>query len=81
MNKNVARILSCFSVLAVVLAWSGWQPYDRLTWWLETFPGMIGLIVLAGTYRRFRFTTLCYTFIALHICLLCAWADITPTRA
>jgi putative membrane protein len=54
-----------FGVLAV-LAWSAWQPYDRLTWWLETFPGMAGLIVLVAT----RFTTLCYTLIALHICLL-----------
>ena len=66
-------------VLAV-LAWSGWQPYDRLTWWLETFPAMIGLIVLAATYHRFRFTTLCYTFIALHMCILCIGGHYTYAR-
>jgi putative membrane protein len=74
-----AHIFLLFCVLAV-LAWSGWQPYDRLTWWLETFPGMIGLIVLAATYRRFRFTTVCYTFIALHICLLCVGGHYTYAR-
>ncbi|MEP6603947.1 MAG: DUF2238 domain-containing protein [Spartobacteria bacterium] len=65
---------------AIVFAWSGWQPYDRLTWWLEVFPGLIGLAVLLSTYRRFRFTTLCYTFIALHICLLCVGGHYTYAR-
>jgi putative membrane protein len=68
-----------FGVMAVT-AWSGWQPHDRLTWWLETLPGMAGLIVLAATYTRFRFTTLCYVFIALHICLLCIGGHYTYAR-
>jgi putative membrane protein len=63
-----------------VFAWSAWQPYDRLTWWLEVFPGIIGLIVLAATYRRFRFTTLCYTLIAIHICILCVGGHYTYAR-
>lgn len=66
-------------VLAV-LAWSGWQPYDQLTWWLEIFPGLAGLVILAATYNRFRFTTLCYTLIALHICLLCVGGHYTYAR-
>ena len=41
---------------------------------------MAGLIVLAATYRRFRFTTLCYTVIALHICLLCVGGHYTYAR-
>ena len=65
-----SHLFLLFAVLAV-LAWSGYKPYDRLTWWLETLPGMAGIIILAATYGRFRFTTLCYTFIALHICILC----------
>ena len=64
----------------IVLIWSGWQPYDRLTWWLEIFPGLAGLIVLGATYRRFRFTTLVYTLIALHICLLCVGGHYTYAR-
>ena len=73
------HIVLLVGVLAV-LAWSGWKPYDRLTWWLETFPTMIGLVVLAATYRRFRFTTLCYVCIALHMCLLCAGGHYTYAR-
>ena len=41
---------------------------------------MAGLIVLAATYRRFRFTTLCSTLIALHICLLCIGGHYTYAR-
>ena len=57
--------------LALVFVWSGINPHDRLTWWLEVFPGIAGLIILAATYRRFQFTTLVYTVIALHISILC----------
>ena len=74
-----SHLVLLFFVL-VVFAWSGWQPHDRFTWWLEIFPGLAGLIVLAATYRRFRFTTLCYTLIALHICLLCVGGHYTYAR-
>jgi putative membrane protein len=63
--------------VAAVFVWSGWRPADRATWWLEIFPGLAGLIILAATYRRFRFTTLCYTLIALHICVLCVGGHYT----
>lgn len=66
--------------LAVVFVWSGYKPYDRLTWWLEIFPGLIGLIILAATYHRFRFTTLVYTLIALHISILCVGGHYTYAR-
>ena len=72
-----------FALLAtviVVLLWSGWQPYDRFTWWLEVSPGLVGLVLLIATYRRFRFTTLCYTLIALHICVLCVGGHYTYAR-
>jgi len=78
-NIVKAHILLFVGVVAV-LAWSGWKPYDRLTWWLETFPTMIGLIILTATYRRFQFTTLCYIFIALHMCLLCVGGHYTYAR-
>lgn len=68
-----------FGVLAVFI-WSGWQPFDRLTWWLEVFPGLAGLIILLAIYRRFRFTTLCYTLIALHICILCVGGHYTYAK-
>ena len=66
--------------VAIVFIWSGINPHDRLTWWLEVFPGIIGLIILATTYRRFRFTTLTYTVIALHIYILCVGGHWTYAR-
>ena len=67
-------------LVVAVFAWSGWQPYDRFTWYLEVAPGVIGLIILAATYRRFRFTTLAYTLIAAHICILCVGGHYTYAR-
>ena len=79
--KSVQRshIVLVIAVVAVIL-WSGWRPYDRLTWWLEASPGIAALILLVATYRRFRFTTLCYTLIALHVCVLCVGGHYTYAR-
>ena len=79
--KNIPRShLVLLATVVAVIFWSGWRPYDRLTWWLEASPGLAGLIILAATYRRFRFTTLCYTLIALHICVLCVGGHYTYAR-
>jgi putative membrane protein len=74
-----SHLLLLLFVLAVFV-WSGWRPFDRLTWYLEVFPGVAGLIILAATYCRFRFTTLCYTLIALHIAILCVGGHYTYAR-
>lgn len=57
-------------VLAV-LVWSGIAPYERLTWFLEVFPAIAGLGVMAWTWRRFPLTQLVSTLIAIHIVILC----------
>jgi len=80
MNRIPRSHFVLLAFLAAVFAWSGWQPYDRLTWYLEVFPGVIGFIILAATYRRFRFTTFCYTLIALHIAILCVGGHYTYAR-
>ena len=69
-----------FALLAavlVVLGWSGFAPYDRLTWWLEVAPALLGLVALGFTWRRFRLTDLALTLIALHMILLCAGGKYT----
>jgi putative membrane protein len=67
-------------IVAIVFSWSGWRPHDRFTWWLEVTPGLVGIVLLLATYRRFQFTTLCYTLIALHICVLCVGGHYTYAR-
>lgn len=60
-------------LLAAVFAavvWSGIAPKDRLTWWMEVAPTFAGLIALFLTRKKFRFTPLLQTLIALHMILL-----------
>jgi len=57
-------------IVLAVLVWSGIHPADRFTWLMEVFPVLIAAPVLILTYRRFRFTPLAYTLIAVHACIL-----------
>jgi putative membrane protein len=75
-NLHLALLL----VVGMVFAWSGWNPHDRFTWWLEVAPGLAAIVILLATYRRFQFTTLCYVLIALHICVLCVGGHYTYAR-
>ena len=79
--RNVPRLhLALLATVVAVILWSSWRPYDRFTWWLEVTPGLVGLAILLATYRRFRFTTLCYILIALHVCVLCVGGHYTYAR-
>lgn len=53
-----------------VLAWSGIGPRDRFVWYLEVSPAVIGFLILAVTYWRFRFTDLVYGLVWLHALVL-----------
>jgi putative membrane protein len=53
-----------------ILAWSAWKPHDYFTWILEVFPAIIGGVVLAAVYPRFRFTSLVYLLILVHAAIL-----------
>jgi putative membrane protein len=66
-----SRVLMFLGVsLAAVFVWSLVRPHDYFTWLLEVLPAMIGIAVLAVTYRRFRFSTLVYVLICLHAIIL-----------
>lgn len=61
-------------LLLVVLATFlllGWSPRaDRFTWLMENLPVILGVPVLALTYRRFPLTDLLYVLLALHALVL-----------
>lgn len=57
-------------LVLVVLTWSGIHPKDRFTWFMEVFPVLIAVPALVLTHRRFRFTLLAYTLMAIHACIL-----------
>jgi putative membrane protein len=71
-DMHVHRKLLIFlmvSLLAVFI-WSAINPHDYFTWFLEVLPAMVGLIILAGTYKKFPFTPLVYGLIWLHMIVL-----------
>lgn len=53
-----------------VLIWSAIAPKDYPTWWLEVLPALIGLAVMAFTYKRFPLTPLLYGLILIHCIIL-----------
>ena len=77
-SRSIHLLLLLFVLL--FLAWSAWRPAERLTWWLEVFPALIGLIILVTTYRSFPLTTLCYIAIALHMSILFIGGHYTYAR-
>ncbi|MCF6175427.1 MAG: DUF2238 domain-containing protein [Victivallaceae bacterium] len=52
------------------LVWSGINPKDQFTWFLEVIPAVVGALVLAFTYKSFRLTPLVYILILIHCVIL-----------
>lgn len=50
----------------LVLVWSGYQPKDGFTWFLEVLPVLIALPLLLLTRRSFPLTPLVYALLTLH---------------
>ena len=57
-------------VFFVTLIWSGVNPKDYLIWFLEVVPALIGLVLIAVTWRKFKLTSLLYFLILLHSIVL-----------
>ena len=57
-------------VFTVVLVWSGINPKDQFTWFLEVLPALIAIIVLSMTYNSFRLSNLAYSLILVHCIIL-----------
>ena len=67
-ERREPLILLLLTLVGLVL--SGIGPYDRVTWWLEVGPVMLGILVLVPTYRRFPLTPLAYRLIFVHAAIL-----------
>ena len=64
------KILIWIVVFLAVLIWSAIEPADRLTWWMEVIPALVGLIILITTRQRFPLTPLVYFLILIHAIIL-----------
>ncbi len=58
------------TIFLTILLWSGVQPNDYFTWFLEVFPALIGLFVLWKTEKSFPLTKLVYGLILIHCIIL-----------
>lgn len=63
-DRRSLILLALFWVAGLVA--SGWQPFDRTTWWLEVAPVLIAMPILGFAAPRFRLTSLALLLIALH---------------
>ena len=62
--------IALLASLVAVLTWSGIEPHDRFTWFLEVAPVLIGVPVLIFLRPRFRLTRLVYTLLWIHAIIL-----------
>lgn len=53
-----------------MLVWSAIRPHDYLTWLLEVFPALLGLVILLATRQRFPLTPLLYVLLLVHAVIL-----------
>lgn len=58
------------TIFIISFIWSGINPKDYFTWFLEVIPAIIGLFILIITYKNFKLTTLTYTLILIHSIIL-----------
>jgi len=67
-------------VTGLVLIGSGIRPFDRVTWWLEVAPVLIGAAILVATFPRFRLSPLLYRLLFLHAVILMVGSHYTYAR-
>ncbi|MEZ5312725.1 MAG: DUF2238 domain-containing protein [Thermoanaerobaculia bacterium] len=66
MERGDRLPLALLVATAAVLLWSGFRPHDRLTWFLEVFPVLLGAPILIATWRRFPLTPLLCILLFVH---------------
>ncbi|WP_290703307.1 DUF2238 domain-containing protein [Amphritea sp.] len=57
-------------IFSAVLIWSGINPKDQFTWFLEVVPALIGVLILIFTLRSHPLTPLLYGLILIHCIIL-----------
>lgn len=86
--------LGWIATYLLVLLWSGTHPADQVIWGLEVFPAILGLIILAITFKHHPLTPLLYLLILIHAVILMIgghytyadvplfeyWADVSDGR-
>lgn len=77
MQAKTIELYFLLGLTAAALIASGIGPTDRLTWFLEVFPVLLGAPLLIATYRPFPMTALLYRLLFLHALILILGAHYT----
>ena len=64
-SKHSKIQLALLLVVTIIFIWSIIKPASYLDWLAEVSPAVVILIIVIGTYNKFRFTTISYSIIAL----------------
>ncbi len=64
------NIYSMLAVFFGTLIWSITNPKEGFTCFLEIIPAIIGVLILALTFKKFRFTDFTYFLILIHCIIL-----------
>ena len=67
-------------IISASMLISGIGPYDRVTWFLEVAPVMIGIPLLFFTFKRFPLTPLTYRLLTIHALILILGGHYTYAR-
>jgi len=59
-----------FGLFLSVLVWSGINPKEQFTWFLEVIPALIGFVLILFSYKKFPLTPLLYVLILIHMIIL-----------
>ena len=78
MSRSETWLLLGMLVLALTL--SALKPFDGLTWWLETFPVLLGLPIILFSYKKSPLTPLSYRLLSIHALILILGAHYTYAR-
>lgn len=79
-NSHNILPVGLFITACLVLLWSGVNPYDRATWWMEVAPALVAAPILVLTFHKFRLTTLVYILVFVHAIILMIGGHYTYAR-
>jgi putative membrane protein len=68
-----------FALVFAIFLWSAVAPRDRFVWLLDASPAILGMLIVAATYRRFPLTLLLYALLALAAIMMLVGAHYTFT--
>ncbi|MBN1545905.1 MAG: DUF2238 domain-containing protein [Syntrophaceae bacterium] len=79
MSKNLYTGI-LLTIVTAYLIYTGFSPYDRLTWLMEVLPVILALPILILTYRKYPLTSLLYFLIFIHCLVLMTGGQYTYAR-